>query len=156
MGCKMKKYNDDFINGQYVSPLVVTDDYTLTGEHNGSVYVESGEFLLLGTLNGSLSIENEAVAKIAGKQQGSVFINSGADVTLQGKISGSTFIQNGATLVIEESGRLNGSLQNNGTVILRGIFGGSRFGSGDFIIEDTGRIEKPIIKDGISYYYHNN
>jgi hypothetical protein len=42
------------MNGREVPPLVIREDYVLTGIHAGSVYVESGEFTLAGVIQGSL------------------------------------------------------------------------------------------------------
>jgi cytoskeletal protein CcmA (bactofilin family) len=152
-GGKMKKYNDDYIDGRYVKPLIITDNFSLVGEHTGTIYIETGEFTLLGRLKGSLNIQKGATAEIIGKQQGSVSIEAGASVTVTGAIEGSATLERGGTLIIEEGAKLAGSLHNNGEVILRGAFGGAQSGEGNLIIEDTGYIKEPIVKDGSHYYY---
>lgn len=148
----MKKYTDDIIDGQYVSPLVISEDYILDGEHTGSVYVESGEFVLKGTLKGSLDVQSGASARIYGKQKGSVSIQSRALVIVEGSIEGSTDLKPESTLTIEKNAKLAGSLNNNGRVILKGVFGGATSGYGELIIEGSGYIKKPIVKEGVHYY----
>ncbi|MFF2532432.1 hypothetical protein ACFVS2_26555 [Brevibacillus sp. NPDC058079] len=148
----MRNYQDDFIDGEYVSPLIITEDYILFGEHRGSVHIESGEFVLSGTLNGSLNVQGGASARILGKQRGSVSIHSQALVIVEGSIEGSTSLQPDGTLIVETNAKLAGSLNNFGRVILKGVFGGTSTGRGEIIVEDSGYIKQPIIKDGVSYY----
>jgi hypothetical protein len=57
-----------------------------------------------------------------------------------------------AALTIEASGRLGGTLTNDGLVVLRGVMGGARTGSGSLRIEGNGYIKQPIIRDGIQYF----
>jgi len=146
------KYNDDCIDERLVSPLVVKEDYMLMGEHNGTIHVESGKFTLLGTLKGTLDIQECVIAEIIGKQMGTVSVDAGGCVTVQGAIEGTASLARGSKLVIEETGKLAGTLNNNGKVILRGVFGGARSGNGEFIIEGNGYIKQPVVRDGISYY----
>ncbi|MCR8982421.1 hypothetical protein [Brevibacillus laterosporus] len=151
-GRQLREYLDDFIDGQYVSPLVITENYILDGKHTGTVRVESGEFVLRGTLYGTLDIQNGAKAKIIGKQQGSVTVDSRALVIVEGSIEGTTSLQPESTLIIEKNAKLAGTLSNNGRLILKGVFGGATSGNGEIVIEESGYILKPIVKDGISYY----
>ena len=44
-----------------------------------------------------------------------------------------------------------GSLNNQGTTIVRGIYGGSYEGN-SIILEDSGYIKNPIVKNGVNYY----
>lgn len=147
-----QKYTNDLIGGREVPPLVINDDYVLIGTHQGSVHVEKGIFTLEGTLQGSLDIQQKVTASIKGNQQGSINIRSNAKVTVDGAIQGSTTIDHNALLVIEAGGRLAGSLSNYGKIIIRGVFGGSRSGDGELIIEGDGYIKKPIIRNGANYY----
>lgn len=39
-----------------------------------------------------------------------------------------------------------------GAVVLRGIFGGSRSGSGELAFEGDGYEKQPKIRDGVHYY----
>ena len=145
------QYNYDFINGQEVPPLVVKDNTVLSGIHQGSVYVESGILTLRGTLQGSLSIGSGAKVVIIGKQQGSVSVCANGAVIVNGSLEGSTSVANGATVVVEKGGKLMGSLNNQGTTIVRGIYGGSYEGN-SIILEDSGYIKNPIVKNGVNYY----
>lgn len=146
------RYGFDVIDGRRVPQLAISEDYVLTGFHSGTVHVESGNFTLEGTLQGTLDIQSGVTAHIAGMQQGTVSIDNGSMVTVTGTIQGTTSVSRGATLIIETGGRLAGTLDNNGEVILRGVFGGQRVGSGKLIIEEGGRIKQPTIRNGISYY----
>ncbi len=148
----MREYNFDFIDGKHVPPLIIEDNYKLTGTHQGSVYVESGELILIGKVQGSLSVNKEATVIIIGKQMGSVSINTGATVKVIGSIQGSTSVDRGGNLIIEDSGKVAGSTSNNGTIIIRGVFGGTRTGNGEIVIEGNGYIKKPKIING-DYYY---
>jgi|SRR5215213_2483147 len=146
------KYSSDWINGQEVPPLVIRDNYVLTGIHAGTVHVESGEFMLEGVLQGTLDIQRGVNALIIGTQQGSVNLEPGSMVTVSGAIEGSTNVAAGAILLIEPMGKLAGTLTNYGQVILRGVFGGAKSGSGELKIEGQGYIKQPIIRNGAHYY----
>ena len=147
-----RQYDDDWMDGREVPPLVVREDHILTGTHEGSVHVEAGQFTLAGVIQGSLDIQGGVRALISGAQQGSVSLEPDSVVTVTGAIEGSAAVGAGATLIIERGGKLAGSLRNDGLVILRGVFGGSRDGSGEFRIEEHGRIKQPIIRDGMNIY----
>jgi hypothetical protein len=54
--------------------------------------------------------------------------------------------------VVEENAKHAGSLHNDGTVVLRGVFGGSRSGDGTMTLEGRGHIKLPRLKDGMSIY----
>ncbi|CAB1248288.1 conserved protein of unknown function [Ruminococcaceae bacterium BL-4] len=144
------EYSYDIIDGREVPPLVVNED-TILNEHQGSVYVKHGTLTLKGTLQGSLSVIDGAKAIINGEQQGSVSVCVNAIVVVNGVLSGSTHVSSGGTVIVEASGRLAGSLNNQGKVIIRGVFGGSHSGN-DIILEGTGYIKQPIIKNGMNYY----
>ena len=133
-------------------PLVITSDYVLQDTHRGTVYVESGTLHVHGVLQGTLNVHSGANAVITGEQQGTVAIASGAKVRVLGAIQGTTSLEPGANLVIEDTGKLAGTLANDGLVILRGVFGGARSGSGSLRIEGNGYIKKPIIRGGIQHY----
>lgn len=145
-------YANDWMDGREVPPLVIREDHVLTGTHAGSVHVESGQFTLVGVIQGSLDIQQGVSALITGTQCGSVSLESGSVVTVSGAIEGSASVDAGATLIIEAGGKLAGSLSNYGLVILRNVFGGSREGAGELRIEGQGRIRQPIIRAGINYY----
>lgn len=145
------QYNYDIINGQEVPPLVVKGDTVLSGIYQGSVYVENGVLTLKGTLQGSLNIGFGAKAVIIGKQQGSVSVCENGTVIVNGSLEGSTSVANGATVVVEKGGKLMGPLNNQGTAIVRGVYGGSHEGN-SIILEDSGYIKKPIVKNGANYY----
>lgn len=145
-------YSSDWIDDREVPQLVIRDAHVLTGIHSGTVHVESGEFTLAGVLQGSLDIQRGATALITGAQQGSVSLESGSVVTVRGAIEGSTSVEAGAILIIEPGGKLAGTLTNDGSVILRGVFGGAKFGLGELKIEGQGYIKEPIIRGGVSYY----
>jgi cytoskeletal protein CcmA (bactofilin family) len=148
----MAKYELDWIDGRPVPPLVVAEDFTLVGLHEGSVHVERGSFVLDGVLEGSLVVHRGASASIRGTQEGSVHIENSCVVVVTGAIEGSTHVEPGGQVIIEATGKLAGSLHNNGLVVLRGVFGGSRSGGGEFRIEDDGHVKQPTVKGGVSYY----
>ena len=89
---------------------------------------------------------------INGSQHGTVSLGSGAKVTVNGSIHGTTTVESRSTLIVEAGGKLAGVLNNYGRVILRGVFGGPRYGDGEFIIEGQGHVKQPAIRDGISFY----
>jgi hypothetical protein len=146
------QYRGDLIDGREVPPLVVSANYGIDGVHTGSVRVEAGTFTLSGTLRGSLNIQPGAKAAIGGRQQGSVAVESGATVVVAGAIEGSTSVQRGAVVIVEPGGKLAGSLHNDGLVVVRGVFGGSRTGSGELRLEGGGYVKQPSIRDGIHFY----
>lgn len=147
-----RKYEYDHINGRLVPPLVINSDHVLEGTHRGTVHVESGTLQLKGTLQGTLHVQEGAAVVITGTQQGTVAIAAAAAVTVFGAIQGTTTLERGATLIIEASGKLAGTLVNSGLVVLRGVFGGERVGSGQLRVEGDGYIKQPIVRDGVTYY----
>lgn len=148
----MTEYQYDWVDGKRMPPLVVTEDYVLTGIHQGSVHVEGGRFTLDGVLQGSLHIHPGASAEIRGIQQGSVHIDVGCSIEVAGAVEGSTHVEPGGRVEVEASGKLAGSLHNDGLIVLRGVFGGSVTGKGEMRIEGNGRIKQPTIQGGVSFY----
>ena len=148
----MREYGYDYIDGKKVPQLVITEDHNLLGKHDGTIHVENGTFTISGELNGTLDVQSAANVIIFGKQNGTVTLETGALVVVHGEINGTTRLDFLSNLVVESGGKLAGTLQNYGTVILRGVFGGTRSGQGELVIEGNGYIKQPIIKDGISYY----
>lgn len=146
------KYEHDNINGQLVPPLVISDDYVLTGIHPGTVHVEAGTLRIQGTLQGTLDVQSNANAIVIGKQQGTVAIAPNATVIVEGELQGTACVDRGATLVVEPSGKLAGTLSNDGLIILRGVFGGAQSGAGELRLEGGGYIKQPVLRNGISYY----
>jgi hypothetical protein len=145
------RYPPDIFDGVERPPLVVTSDTTLDGLHAGSVHVESGRLLLTGTLQGSLTLHSGSTATISGRQQGSVHVAAGASVPVTGAIEGSMQVSPGAAIVVERGGKLAGSLHNDGEVMVRGVFGGQRSGSGSFVL-DGGSVKQPQVRDGVYFY----
>lgn len=148
----MDKFGYDYIDGKYIEPLIIQENYSMTGEHHGTVYVKAGKFTLHGDLKGSLNVQNRAKVEIIGKQQGSVHLTSGATLVIQGSVEGSVSLEQGSILIVEARAKLAGSLHNNGKVIVRGVFGGAQSGKGELILEGGGYIKEPIIKNGVNYY----
>lgn len=132
--------------------LTFTTDGTLGGLHQGSVRVEAGSLVVSGTLQGSLSLAVGASATISGHQQGSVHLSPRCEVIVTGRLDGSVHVEPEATVIIAAGGRHAGSLHNDGTVIVRGVFGGSRTGAGEFRLEDEGWVKAPVMRDGVNYY----
>lgn len=145
-------YPNDWIDGRQVPPLVITTDYVLSGRHEGTIHVESGQFELRGRLQGTLSLYPSSTAIISGTQAGTISIGAGVAVRVTGAIEGTTSVHRDAKLLIEEGGRLAGALQNDGVVIIRGVFGGPKSGRGELRLEGPGYIKQPRIRDGVSYY----
>lgn len=146
------RYPPDIIDGVEVPPLVVTSETVLDGVHKGSGLRRSGTVRFgRHTPRESERTRGGSTATITGRQQGSVHLAPGASVRVVGAIEGSTHVSPGANVVVEGGGKLAGSLHNDGDVIVRGVFGGSRSGSGRFVL-DGGIIKEPRMKDGIYYY----
>ena len=148
----MTEYPCDWVDGQRVPPLVVTEDHVLTGLHQGSVHVERGLFILSGVVQGSLHVHSGASAKIRGVQQGSVQVDDGCSIEIAGAVEGAMHVEPGGRVDVEASGKLAGSLYNDGLVVLLGVFGGPVTGSGEMRIEGNGHVKQPTIRDGVSFY----
>lgn len=142
----------DYIDGLKIEQTIINKNYDLIGVHKGSIKVKNGKFYLIGTIQGSLTIDSHDIAEIKGTQQGSVKLSPNTTVLVEGKIQGSTIVSIGATLIIENTGKLQGHLTNNGKVIIRGMLAGVQDGQGELIIEGSGNIKKPVVKNGINYY----
>ena len=112
--------NHDLVNGQWVPQLLIDGDHVLDGHHQGTVRVRAGDFHLAGTLQGTLWVDAGATARVTGGQRGEVRVAPGA------------------TLLVEPGGRLAGELVNDGEVVVRGVFGGERRGTGGFRLEGGG------------------
>lgn len=145
-------YPNDLIDGREVPPLVITSDHVLSGVHRGSVRVEAGHLELRGRIEGSLGLQAGATATISGTQAGSVHVDRGVEIIVTGAIEGSTHVAPGGLVVVEPRAKLAGSLHNDGRVVVRGVFGGARSGSGELIFEDQGYEKQPTIRNGIHYY----
>lgn len=145
-------YPNDHIDGREVPPFVITSDHVLTGVHRGSVHVEAGHLELRGRIEGSLSLHPSTSATISGKQAGSIHVDRDVEVTVTGAIEGSTHVGPGGLVVLEPRAKLAGSLHNDGRVIVRGVFGGAKSGSGELVFEDGGYEKRPTIRDGMHFY----
>lgn len=148
----MRKYHYDIIDGVEVPPLVVRGEREVIADHKGTIHVELGSLIIEGNHMGTLVAHNGTEIEITGKQSGTVSIRSGALVTVYGTLSGTTSVEPASVLVIEEQGRLSGTLSNDGSVIVRGVFGGARTGSGKLELEGRGYIKEPVTKNGFNYY----
>jgi cytoskeletal protein CcmA (bactofilin family) len=146
-----RNYGFDIMDGQRVPQLVLDRDHVLA-DHAGTVHVEAGNFMLEGTLRGTLDIQAGVSAQISGRQQGTVSVASRATVIVTGVIEGSTTVERDATIIVERGAKLAGTLANEGTVIVRGTFGGARSGRGELRLEGEGYIKQPRSEGGVSYY----
>jgi hypothetical protein len=142
----------DIIDGRRLPPTVFTEDHVLTGNHRGSVRVDGGALELVGKVQGSLWLATGASVELRGTLEGSAHLASGSTVDVIRAIEGSVHVEPGARVVVESSGRIAGSLHNEGVVIVRGVFGGSRSGAGEFRLEDHGWVKQPRIEDGVPIY----
>ena len=135
-------------------PLIVSSNQTLSKDFEGSVLVKAGHFVLAKdvTISGNLSVQRGASASIEGTQSGSVDVERGAALEVMGDIEGSVSISEGSSVIIQPSGKLAGSLENDGSLVIRGVFGGSQTGSGKVSLEGHGHIKKPTIEDGMNVY----
>lgn len=140
--------NHDRVNGQWVPQLLVDRDHELTGHHRGTIRVRAGQFVLAGTVQGTLWVDAGAQVRITGRQQGEVRVAPGAQVAVAGALHGSATLEPGATLLVEPGGRLAGDLVNGGQVVVRGVFGGDRSGPGEFRLEGDGYVEVPTTRNG--------
>jgi cytoskeletal protein CcmA (bactofilin family) len=141
-------------HGVQVPPIVITSDYVLTGVHNVPVIVEAGKLQVTGTVNGSLRLSSNTTTTIKGTVNGSVHLENASTVIVTGSLNGSLHTNYGATAIVERTGKLAGSIHNEGTIIIRGVFGGSGFGSGELRYEDGGYEKQPttITADGTRTY----
>lgn len=89
---------------------------------------------------------------IVGKQHGTVSVYDSAKVTIMGELHGTIYVSDYGTVIIEKMGKLAGSLHNNGTVIIRGVFGGSQSGDGELVLEDNGYIKQTTTRNGVNFY----
>lgn len=148
----MTDYPNDIIDGREVPPLVITSDRALSGVHDGTVHVEGGHLELRGRLRGTLVLHPGVRATISGTQAGTVNVEHGVEVIVTGAIEGTTNVEGGAFVVVEARGKLAGTLHNDGRVVVRGVFGGARSGSGELVFEGEGYEKHPTIRDGVHYY----
>lgn len=140
------------IDGREVPPLYVDESLVMAGNNQGAVVVRQGTLEVSGRLNGSVHLGPGTAVIVRGQISGSISVGGGALAQIFGILSGSVSITRGGRLVIEEGGRLSGSFHNDGSVLLRGEFGGSTSGSGDFTLEGSGRVQQPRVVDGVKYY----
>lgn len=144
-------YPGDMIGGEIVPPLVIRDQYVITGEHKGTVYVEAGRLKIEGFLSGALKVGPDSNVEICGTHLGPVYIEKGSTVYVYGAIQGTTNVEPGSFLIVEKAGKVDGSLYNHGSVILRGVFGGVVNGGGEIKV-DGGQIKKPVSRNGFIYF----
>lgn len=148
----MMNYPNEMIGGEMVPPLVIRGKYVINDEHKGTVYVETGQLTIEGTLSGALHVKEDSEIEISGTQLGTVYIGTDSTVTVTGDLIGTTNIEQGCLLVVEESGNIEGTIFNEGCVVLRGVFGGIVNGGGEVKVEGSGLIKKPVMRDGLIYF----
>jgi cytoskeletal protein CcmA (bactofilin family) len=141
-----------FVDGKEVPPLFIDEDHTIVGSHLGATVVRQGTLLVLGEVSGSIHLRSGTQVVVRGQVSGSISIATGAEARIVGGHSGSVTVAPGGRLVIDRTGRQAGSISNDGSVIIRGEFGGSTSGAGEFSIEPGARIKQPRVVDGVSYY----
>lgn len=146
------KYGYDYIDGVKVPQMVVQSDFVIEGKHNGTVHVECGVLTIKGSLFGTLDVQKGSSVIIYGKQNGTVSVEDAALVIIYGELNGTTSIMPGGQITVEQSGKLAGTCNNEGTVVIAGVFGGAQSRSGRWVLEETGRIKQPQIKNGAYYY----
>lgn len=146
------KYGYDIIDGEKVPQMVVQSDSVIEGKHNGTVHVESGALIIKGSVFGTLDVQCGSTVIVYGKQNGTVSVGDEAHVIICGEVNGTTSIMPGGQITVEQSGKLAGTCNNEGTVVIGGVFGGAQSGSGEWVLEETGRIKQPHIKNGAYYY----
>lgn len=140
------------IDGREVPPLYVDENFVMAGNHHGAVVVRQGTLEVNGWLSGSVHLRPGTAVIVRGQVSGSISVEGSALAQIYGILIGSASITPGGRLVIEAGGWQSGSFHNDGQVILRGEFGGSTSGSGDFTLEESGRIRQPRVVDGVNYY----
>jgi len=148
----METYPNDLIGGEIVPPLVIRDEYVITGNHKGTIYVESGVLNIDGSHEGTVNLLPGAAMRIKGEQYGTVNIGPGASVVVFGILDGTVNIQKDGSLTVEEGGKFAGNLFNDGVMCLRGVYGGFVNGDGKIKVEGKGEIKKPVIRDRIIYF----
>ncbi len=145
-------YEPDWIDGRPVPPRIVKADAVISGTHTGTVHIDAGRLTLRGTLRGTLVVHPGAEVVIHATQAGSVDVQEAASVIVLGALDCETRVERGASVIVEPTGRLAGGLTNEDRVVVRGVFGGSRTGGGEFLLEGAGRIKRPELIDGIPTY----
>jgi hypothetical protein len=146
----MAGYN--IVDGRKVPNTIVTSDETLYGVHSGGIEIAGCTFTINGTLQGSLSVTDGAIVIVNGINQGSISVTGAGRVVVFGQSQGSVSISADSEVSIENTGRISGSVHNDGSLIIRGVFGGSYSGRGMRTIEGTGYIQQPRIVNGVNYY----
>lgn len=146
------KYGYDYIDGTRVPQLVVQNDFAIQEKHNGTIHVESGVLTINGTVNGTLDVQSGSAVIVHGRQNGTVSVEADAHVVIYGEVNGTTSIRPRGRITIKRSGKMAGTCCNEGTVVIAGVFGGKQSGSGQWVMEDTGMIKQPVIKNGANYY----
>lgn len=139
----------DWIDGQPVPALVVTETAVLAEHHQGSVWLRPGADLTLrGSHQGSLHLDIDATATIAGTHQGSLHVAARAVVTISGVQQGSVHLGEDARVQVEATGRLAGSLHGLGQVLNAGVRGGTV--NDDVVVTDLpgSRVKEPALRDG--------
>lgn len=110
-----------------VPTLVVEEDETLRGEHNGPVCVHKGTLIIArgASHNGSLAVQSDAHVSVLGVHNGSLTISSSGSAEVVGAQNGSTHVGDSGLLRVSAGGRLAGSLTVAGRVENAGARGGS-------------------------------
>lgn len=147
-------YDYDIIGGEKVPPTIISEDAIMVSKHLGSIHIENGVTYAIEADNtGSVHVHSGAKLVIAKSHTGTINLDTKSEVVIKGNAVGSVNLSPGSLLIIESSGKLIGSSYNDGRMIIRGVYGGSQSGNGEFIIEESGMIKKPVIKNGNNYYY---
>lgn len=143
----------DFFGDERRDPLILDSDYTLNGRHQGSICVHAGAtFSLAGTQNGTVTLRPGSSLIVQGTLNGSTSVGAGSSVEVLGVLSGTVHVDEGGKVVVERTGRLAGTLSVDGLVQNEGIRGGAVTGSGEILDVNGGRVNHPIIENGMQVY----
>lgn len=109
---------------------------------------------LRGTIQATVSIAGPGIVFVnEGKVQGTASVASGSRMVIVGAQEGTPHVEQEAEVVVEPGGKLAGTLHNDGIVIVRGVFGGRRSGTGELCFEGSGYEKQPSeVRGNVSVY----
>ena len=133
--------------------LIINEDASITGMHNGSVAVNDAELSVRGMLNGSVRVTGgRVVVERAGMVNGSMALHGGAVVEVRGGLYGSVHVEEGSHLLVASGATVAGAMHNSGQVTVEGRIAGTHSGRPVEMLPGSRRVAPRISPDGVHHY----
>lgn len=149
----MDFYSGEWVDGQYIEPLIIDTNTVSTGEQRGGIIVRPDvTFRLLHWHQGSLVLEDNSAVVLESNHQGSIHVGRGATLTILKHHQGALHVYSGGVVNISPSGSCQGSVHVDGLLINEGSRGGPSSGEGEIRDRSGSQVIQPVTRGNTTYY----